>query len=227
MQTGPLVITIDGPAGSGKSTVARRVAQALGLPYLDTGAMYRALTWAALQRGVDPGDGANLVTLFDQATLEITPEGRVLWDGHEITAAIRSSAVARAVSAVAAHPEVRAAMVEAQRAGARRGGLVAEGRDQGTMVFPDAAVKIYLDADLSERARRRAGDLAAAGEAVDLEALQAEISRRDDRDRNRDVGPLSAPTDAVHIDSTSLDVEAVVRAVLQVVARVRERVNPS
>jgi len=214
MRNNPLVITIDGPAGSGKSTVARRLAEALDIPYLDTGAMYRALALAAIENNVAADDEAGLVKLFRSSKLEIGADGRVRWNGRDISRDIRSSQVTAQVSRVAALPAVRELMVQAQRDYARDRGVVTEGRDQGTVVFPDADFKFYLDADLEVRASRRAGDLARAGEEVDLMRLVAEIAARDRSDRERGVGPLMPPQDAEVIDSSVLTIEEVTHELL-------------
>ena len=199
------VIAIDGPAGSGKSTIARAVADRLGLEYLDTGAMYRSVTFAALGRGIDPADDEAVAALA--ATLAIEVTGRVSVDGEDATAAIRGPEVTRAVSAVAANPAVRAELVRRQRAWvAERGGGVLEGRDIGTVVFPDAELKVYLIADVGERLRRRAVE---AGEDV-----ARDIARRDRVDSSRAVSPLHAADDAIVIDTTGRDVDDIVEEVL-------------
>jgi len=199
------VIAIDGPAGSGKSTIARAVADRLGLEYLDTGAMYRSVTFAALGRGIDPADDEAVAALAPTLAIEVT--GRVSVDGEDATAAIRGPEVTRAVSAVAANPAVRAELVRRQRAWvAERGGGVLEGRDIGTVVFPDAELKVYLIADVGERLRRRAVE---AGEDV-----ARDIARRDRVDSSRAVSPLHAADDAIVIDTTGRDVDDIVEEVL-------------
>lgn len=203
------VIAIDGPAGSGKSTVARAVAERLGLEYLDTGAMYRAVAFAVLRAGGDPADAAFAASVARTIALEVEP-GRVTVDGADATVEIRGPAVTRAVSAVAANPDVRAELVARQRDwAARRGGGVLEGRDIGTVVFPDAELKVYLTAEPDERALRR------AREAVDLDydAVAADLTRRDRIDSTRRADPLTAAEDAVRIDTTGLSVAEVVAAV--------------
>ena len=205
------VIAIDGPAGSGKSTVARAVAERLGLEYLDTGAMYRAVAFAVLRAGGDPADASFAASVARTIALEVEP-GRVTVDGADATVEIRGLAVTRAVSAVAANPEVRAEMVARQRDwAARRGGGVLEGRDIGTVVFPDAELKVYLTAEPDERALRR------AREAVDLDydAVAADLTRRDRIDSTRRADPLTAAEDAVRIDTTGLSVAEVVAAVTE------------
>ena len=199
------VIAIDGPAGSGKSTIGRRVAAALGLEYLDTGAMYRSVTFAALGRGIDPSDADAVAALAP--TLVIVVGERVSVDGEDATAAIRGPEVTTAVSAVAANPAVRAEMVRRQRAWVEeRGGGVLEGRDIGTVVFPDAELKVYLTADESERLRRRAVEAGAE--------VAQDIARRDQADSSRAVSPLSAAADALVIDTTGRAIDEIVEEVL-------------
>jgi len=192
------VVAIDGPAGSGKSTVARAVARRLGLDYLDTGAMYRSVALAALRGGVDPVDGEGLARLAKQTEVENT-------------ARIRAPDVTTIVSTVAAHPEVRAEMVRRQREWVRgRGGGVVEGRDIGSVVFPDADVKVFLTASEEERARRRQRDEA----APDRAAVAADLARRDGLDSSRQVSPLRPADDALVIDTTGRTVDDVVEEVL-------------
>jgi len=211
------VVAIDGPAGSGKSTVARRVAEALGLPALDTGAMYRALTWAVLDEGLDPADAAVVTALAERLDLDVGPPVRV--GGREVNEAIRTPEVSGAVSVVAAVPEVRVILVAAQREWiAVHGGGVVEGRDIGTVVAPDALLKIYLEASEEERARRRQqqDDVGESpGAAGSLAATQAAIRRRDAIDSGRAASPLAAAADAVILDTTDLSVDGVVEEVLR------------
>ena len=213
------VVAIDGPAGSGKSTVARGVAAALGLHTLDTGAMYRAVTLAALDSGVDLADGPALARLADALRIDVDDD-RALLDGRDVSTAIRGPEVTAAVSRVSAHPEVRAVLVDRQRAwaGAHGGGVV-EGRDIGTVVFPDAAVKVFVTASDAERARRRGLDEQAAARPVDLDALREAMAARDDADASlgRALRPEDAAPDALVIDSTDRRVEDVVA---EIVARV-------
>jgi len=211
------VVAIDGPSGAGKSTVARGVAEALGSSVLDTGAMYRSVTVAVLQRGVDPEDAEACADIARVADIEL--RDRILLDGHDVTAAIRGPAVTAAVSTVSAHPEVRTILVARQRAWANsHGGGVVEGRDIGTVVFPDAAVKVFLTASDQERARRRQRDEAAARRDVNVERVREDLERRDRVDSTRSVSPLQAAPDAFIVDTTNLRVADVVA---EIVARYR------
>ena len=217
-----LIIAIDGPSGVGKGTVARAVASRLGLRHVDTGAMYRALAWRAQELGVDLDDEAAVVAVARAATFNVQGS-RVIIDGQDGSAAIRTPEIDRAVTRVARLPQVRAELVSRQRAMAVDGGVVMEGRDIGTVVFPDAAVKVYLDASPDERARRRAHD--PAHESSQTQAL-AEIAqamqRRDDADRTRIASPLIIASDAVVIDTTSMPIAEVVdRVILAVSERQR------
>lgn len=207
------VVAVDGPAGSGKSTVAQGVARAMGLEVLDTGAMYRAVTWAVLAAGVDPHDAEAVGGIARQVTIEVGEGVRV--DGSDVTVAIRGPDVTGAVSVVSAHPAVRQEMVTRQRQWieARSGGVV-EGRDIGTVVFPDAPVKVFLVADAGTRAARRRGDEVVAARDPALGDVRADLERRDLLDSTRKVAPLRPADDAVVIDTTDLSVEDVVARVL-------------
>jgi cytidylate kinase len=207
------VIAIDGPAGSGKSTVARRVAERLQLDYLDTGAMYRAVAFEAIRRGVDPSDPGRVAELARR--IELTVDERVVVNGTDATIEIRGPEVTRAVSAVAANPAVRQEMVARQRewAALRRGGVV-EGRDIGTVVFPDAALKVFLTADEVARASRRSKEML----DHDYDQVAADLARRDRIDSTRTASPLSAADDAVVLDTTDLSADEVVERVLDLVA---------
>lgn len=208
------VVAIDGPAGSGKSTVARAVSEALGLPALDTGAMYRAVTWAVLDAGIDPSDTAAVAALARRLDLDVGPPVRV--GGRNVNTAIRTTEVSGAVSTVAAIPEVRVVLVGAQREWIRvHGGGVVEGRDIGTVVAPDALLKIYLVASEEERARRRQRQDDVSEASGDLDATQAAIRQRDAIDSGRAASPLAAADDAVVLDTTGLAVEGVVEEVLR------------
>jgi len=212
-----VVVAVDGPAGVGKSTVARAVAAALGAPYLDTGAFYRAVTLAVVRSGVDPADAAAVLAVAAATDLDFAG-GVMLLDGEPVTEAVRAPEVVALVSAVSAFPEVRRVVVQQQRAWVeRRGGrAVVEGRDIGTVVFPEAPVKVYLTADAAERARRRAGDAEAAGQSV--EAIERQLRARDHADSTREASPLRPADDAVTIDTTALTLEQVVRIVMGLVA---------
>jgi cytidylate kinase len=200
------IIAIDGPAGSGKSTVARAVAARLGLDYLDTGAMYRGVTFAALRRGIDPAEAEQVARMVLDVELSVTPEGVVV-DGTDATIEIRGPEVSRAVSIVAANPEVRTEMVRRQRAWAEaHGGGVLEGRDIGTVVFPDASLKVYLTADPEVRAQRRSQEVS----DLDYETVAADLARRDALDQGREASPLTEAADAVVVDTTGLAVEEIV-----------------
>ena len=218
----PLVVAIDGPSGSGKSTVARRVAQRLGYRYLDTGAMYRAVTWQALERRVDLDDPSALTELAERALLEPGMNPRrptVRIDGVDVSAPIRSRAVTNAVSVVSAVPGVRAVLVALQRRLIDDGGIVVEGRDIGTTVAPDATLKVFLTASSEARAARRHRQLVAVGDAAAETDTLAEIERRDARDSGRTASPLAQAPDAVVVDSTSRTVDEVVGEVLAAAAK--------
>ncbi|MFO7897926.1 MAG: (d)CMP kinase [Planctomycetota bacterium] len=215
----PLVIAIDGPVGSGKSTVARRLADRLGFRYLDTGAMYRAVTLKALRSGADLGDPEALtaVARSSDIRLEPAPEGlHVLLDGRDVTPEIRSLEVTNNAFRPSQTPGVRERMVELQRREAERGPLVAEGRDMGTVVFTDSPAKFYLDASVEERARRRHAEHLAQGDDVSLAELQRQIVVRDRRDSTRRASPLRRAEDAVYVETTDMGVEDVVDHILGV-----------
>ncbi|MEN6467290.1 MAG: (d)CMP kinase [Syntrophaceae bacterium] len=212
------VITIDGPAGSGKSTIARLLAAKLGLTYLDTGALYRAVALLAAEKGIAPDDGKSLAELaagLDIGLKEAEGKTLVVVGGRDISDEIRAEKISMLASAVSARPEVRQALLPVQRSFARKGGIVCEGRDMGTVVFPDAQLKIYLDADISERARRRRLELAGRGVETDYETIKAEIARRDRQDMDRGVAPLRVPEGAVIIDTTGLTIQEVTGAIMR------------
>jgi cytidylate kinase len=205
------VIAIDGPAGSGKSTVARALARQLGLQYLDTGAMYRAVTFAALRRGVDPADAEPVARLAEAIELSVDDDC-VRVDGADATIEIRGPEVSRAVSIVAANPGVRTEMRRRQREWAKaRDGGVLEGRDIGTVVFPDAELKVYLTADPSVRAERRSKEVT----DLDYETVAADLARRDALDQGREDSPLREADDAVILDTTGLSVDDIVERLLE------------
>jgi cytidylate kinase len=211
-----VVVAIDGPAGAGKSTIAKRVAARLGFTYIDSGAMYRAVALWALRRNVDAGDMHRMEQLAIAAEIELLP-GRIRLNGEDVTDAIRTPEVSAGASKVAVIPGVRRALVAKQRAMGERASVVMEGRDIGTVVFPHADVKVFLDADPRERVRRRLGDVRAAGEEIPETALAAQMKERDQRDSTRADGPLAQAPDAAYLDSTSLTVEEVEEAILKMV----------
>lgn len=220
----PSTIAIDGPVASGKSTISELLARRLGYLYLDTGAMYRAVTWAALERGISIGDEVAVTALAEQLRIDITPptvdDGRqytVLADGVDVTWAIRTPQVDANVSPVSAYPGVRRALVAQQRRVAAGGRVVMVGRDIGTVVLPDADLKIYLDASVEERARRRWRELRARGEEADYEGVLASMRRRDEIDSHRAVSPLRVAEDAVVVDTTDLSIEEVLAEVERLV----------
>jgi cytidylate kinase len=204
-----MIITIDGPAGAGKSSAARALAQRLGFEFLDTGAMYRSVALAARRAGVDLADPAAAEALVAGLRLEL-PAGRVLLDGEDVSAAIRRPEVTAATGAAADSPAVRRRLADLQRAIAAGRNMVAEGRDQGTVVFPDAVCKFFLVADPEERARRRQRELEARHEPVDFAALLAAILERDRRDAARDIAPMRPADDAILLDTTRLSLDEVV-----------------
>lgn len=209
-----LQVAIDGPASSGKSTVAKIIAKRFGYVYCDTGAMYRSVTWAALENGIDVSDTKQVIDLARRIKITFEPgqpDQRVFVDGHEVTKDIRTEKIAANVSAVAAIPEVRAQMVEQQRQIAQAGGIVMDGRDIGTTVLPDAQVKVFLVASAHERARRRYEENLQKGLATQsLDELEAAIKLRDQKDSTREVSPLTQAKDAILIDTTSLTIDQVV-----------------
>ena len=212
----PLIIAIDGPSGVGKGTVSRALARALDYTHVDTGAMYRAVGWAADQRGLSLTDEDAVSALA--ATLQLTVEdGLVVAEGTDITRAVRTPDIDKAATAVARMPKVREILVDRQRALARGRGVVMEGRDIGTVVFPDADVKIYLDASPQERARRRAADPAHGGGPQELAAVATALAARDKIDSTRSVSPLMVAPDAIVVDTTDIPVDAVVARVLEMV----------
>jgi cytidylate kinase len=212
-----LIIAIDGPSGAGKGTVARAIAAELGYRHVDSGAMYRAIGWKALEAGLPLTDEDAVASLAARSRVTITPTA-VTIDGTDVTRAIRTPEIDRAAAAVARLPRVRAVLVERQRQMENGSGIVMEGRDIGTVVFPNADVKLYLDAAPEERARRRAADPAHTGPAVVADVATA-LTARDELDRTRAASPLYAAADAVVVDTTGKPVEQVVKEVLAIVQR--------
>jgi len=205
-------VTIDGPAGAGKSTVARQLAARLGYLYLDTGALYRAVAWKVRSAGVSPEDGKTVATLLPamQVSMDQRSDGvHVAVDGRDVTDELRTPEISVLASQVSAIPAVREWLLPVQRRVGEAGGVVAEGRDLGTRVFPSAEAKFFLDADVSTRAGRRQRDLTGAGRPAQLERTKQEIETRDERDRSRAIAPLVPAADAEVIDSSSLTVEQV------------------
>lgn len=218
----PLIVAIDGPSGAGKGTVARAVAAALGYRHVDSGAMYRAIGWKARRAGVTLDDEDAVAALAEQSRIEVA-DARVAIDADDVTRTIRTPEIDQAAAAVARLPKVRAILVERQRAMGTDGGIVMEGRDIGTVVFPHAEVKIYLDASAEERARRRANDPAHSGVPGSVAAVQTLLTERDRADRTRSASPLYAATDAVVIDTTGKPVDVVVKEVIEIVNEEQRR----
>jgi CMP/dCMP kinase len=210
------VVAIDGPAGAGKSTVARRVAERLGYRFLDTGAMYRAATWRALHLETPFDDVEGLEAVARDMNLAMN-EQTIRVDGTDVTEAIRTPEVTRHIHYLADQPGVREVMAAQQRRIAAQAPTVAEGRDMGTIVFPNARCKIFLEASPEERAKRRAEEFEAKGESVDIDALAQEIRERDERDRNRTAAPLIAADDAVIVDTTDMTIDETVDAIVAIV----------
>lgn len=218
----PSTITIDGPAASGKSTIGELLAQRLGYLYFDTGVMYRAVTWASLRRGIPPEDEEQVTALARRLHIDVLPptvdDGRqytVLADGEDVTWAIREPEVERDVSVVSAYRGVREALVRQQRRIAAAGNVVMVGRDIGSAVLPEADLKLYLDATVEERARRRWQEMRQRGEAVEYLEVLAMMRRRDEIDSHRTISPLRVPNGAVVVDTTHLSIEAVLERVLE------------
>lgn len=214
-----IVVAIDGPAGAGKSTIAKLAAERLGYAYIDTGAMYRSVAWRFLQTG-QPFDEALISQLANTMVIQFRPEAnvnRVFVDGQEVTDAIRSAEVTANVSRVAAIGAVREAMVEQQRRMGDAGGVLMDGRDIGTVVFPNAQLKIFLTASVEERAQRRYKELLAKGEQVDLAQLQQDIASRDKQDSERAIAPLRQAEDALLLDTSHMNIEQVTEKILQLV----------
>ena len=215
-----MIVAIDGPSGAGKSTLAKRVAKELRFTYLDTGAIYRALALKILRRRVDLNDIAALSAIVQDSDIDLRDRDgqlQVILDGEDVSALIRTPEVSQMASKASAIPMVRHRLLDLQRELGRRGNVVAEGRDIGTVVFPDAQVKIYLDASIEERARRRCHELRAAGREVSLAETISEMKERDARDSERDIAPLRKAGDAFAVDSSGLTADGVAEKVLQLI----------
>jgi cytidylate kinase len=215
-----MIVAIDGPSGAGKSTLAKRVAKELRFTYLDTGAIYRALALKILRRGVDLNDTAALSAIVTDSDIDLRGRNgqlQVFLDGEDVSASIRTPEISQMASKASAIPMVRHRLLDLQRDLGRRGNVVAEGRDIGTVVFPDAEVKIYLDASIEERARRRCDELRAAGREVSLSETINEMEERDKRDSERDIAPLRKADDAFVLDSSGLTADGVAEKVLQLI----------
>lgn len=219
-----MIVTIDGPAGAGKSTVARALAKRLGFRYLDTGAMYRAVALAGLRRGLDWNRPELLVDLARQVNLEVRGE-RILLDGEDVTEMVRTSEVTAVTRFSANNPDVRRHLVDLQRAAAVGCDLVTEGRDQGTVVFPHAECKIYLTASPEERARRRVHELQGRGESPSFEDVLAKLIARDEQDASRDVGPMRAAADAILFPTDNLSPGEVIAGLAALVERRRGKLQ--
>ncbi len=221
------IVTIDGPAGVGKSTVSRLLAQRLGYTYLDTGAMYRAVAWACQQAGIDPGDEQGVESVLQNFRMELQPPARaeddvrVFLNSQEVTPFLRTPETGMMASTVSALPMVREKLTHLQRQIGQQGKIVAEGRDTGTVVFPEAAWKFYLDATPEERARRRTAQLEKKGMQVDKDAILQQIIERDRKDSSRSLAPLKPAADAVIIDSSRMAAQDVVKAMLAHMAGTR------
>lgn len=218
-------IAIDGPAGAGKSTIAKRLAKKLGFIYVDTGAMYRAMAYYFLQKKTDPSDETAIATMCPDVDVTIAYEGneqQVLLNGENVNGFIRTEEVGNMASSVSVYPVVRTKLVELQRQLAAKSDVIMDGRDIGTCVLPDAQVKIYLTASSATRAKRRFDELAAKGETCDLEQIEKDIIDRDYRDMHRETSPLKQAEDAVLVDSSEMNIDEVVDAIYQIYEKTKQ-----
>ena len=217
-----LLITIDGPAGAGKSTVSRLLANKLSYTYLDTGALYRALAYRCIQEGLSATDEGGIANLCQRTGIVLQNEEgflRVLADGEDVTDKIRTESISLQASAISAMPPVRAALLSIQREAGKEGGVVAEGRDMGTIVFPDADFKFFLEAGMNERIKRRHRELVIRGDAVQYQNVKKDLMMRDRQDREREIAPLKVPEGAFIVDSTHVPAEGVVETILSVIRK--------
>ncbi len=220
MEDDGLIIAIDGPAGAGKSTVAKILAKKLGYLHLNTGAMYRAITLKALQNGVNSEDENALVDLAKNSIIEFRDGGsKIFLDGIDVSRQIKTPEIDKNISTVVKHPRLRDIMVDQQRKIGEKGNIVSEGRDITTVVFPNAEIKIYLDASLEERAKRRMNELKRKGYNLDIEQVQIETAKRDESDRTREYGALKKSEDAILVDTTNLTIDEVVQSILEIVEK--------
>lgn len=216
-----IAVAVDGPAGSGKSTVAKEIAKKLGILYIDTGAMYRSVAFACMKQNVILEDEKAVLALLEHLDMEIVPQTggqRIFLYGEDVTEKIRTQEIGAGASIVAAYSKVREKLVEIQQNLSKSHDVIMDGRDIGTKVLPDAQVKIYLDASVAERAKRRLGELEAQGKQADLEGVKKAIEERDYQDMHREHSPLCKAEDAVVLDSTGLDIAAVTEKILQIIA---------
>ena len=217
-----LLITIDGPAGAGKSTVSRLLANKLSYTYLDTGALYRALAYRCIQEGLSATDEGGIANLCQRTGIVLqNKEGflKVLADGEDVTDKIRTESISLQASAISAMPPVRAALLSIQREAGKAGGVVAEGRDMGTIVFPEADFKFFLEAGMNERIKRRHRELVIRGDAVQYQNVKRDLMMRDRQDREREIAPLKVPEGAFIVDSTHVPAEGVVETILSVIRK--------
>ena len=213
-----ITVAVDGPAAAGKSTIAKRIAETLGFTYIDTGAMYRAFTYYVISKGIDPEDEAASVQVIDEVVIDLLPDGTVLLNDQDVTKVIREHLVSQNVSYIASYKDIRLALVEQQRRLANNKSVVMDGRDIGTYVLPNADVKIFLVANVHERAIRRHEENMEKGIPSVLEEIEKDLMRRDQIDSGRNFAPLKQADDAYYLDSSDLTIEEVVKVALEVIA---------